>query len=116
MAKRVAITEYVLRDVTVSDLNLAKGTRIFWAPRSNGNGALYEIARKDVKVGDTIVILNIEDRAQGGVLHLLQFGHVTRVDDESFGMEMNPILGAGGDSGRVYDRVAGLLGLPFGEP
>ena len=95
----------------------AGGVQLFRAPTVlDGNGFPQQIGWEDIRKGDALLAVLFDDLAGIRIILVLQFWHVIEVEDsESFRIEVNNIVGSASDGEYVYDRFAGLLGLPPGE-
>ena len=116
---RCCHTEHVIWRLGVGPIN-ASEVRIFRAPTALNTGrpceqSLREINWTDAKKGDLILALCLDpqDSAPAAV-HVLQFWRVLDADDDVLEVEANILVGAGADGEYIYDRIAGLLGLPLG--
>ena len=115
--KRIAHTEHILFECWVSDSN-APDVHLFRAPTVlNGSGTHerlpHKVNWKDLCTGDKIIAIQIDSVGSGiEVLSILQLWHVLEVVEGEARVMVNNIVGSGGDGEYVYDRLAGLLGLP----
>ena len=116
---RVSHTEHEIWDCWVGPAN-APDVRLFRSPTVlDGSGTYerlpHEIRWTDAKKGDVILALLIDERDDiPTTVDVLQFWHVLEVDDDTLHVEVNNIVGSAADGEYVYDRFAGLLGLPPG--
>jgi hypothetical protein len=122
MRRRGVHTEHILFECSVGPDN-ADGVQLFRAPTVlDGSGTHqrlpHSITWEDMRSGDRIVAIRFVDLGNGvRVIDILQFWHVLEKGEggDTFRVEINNIVGGGGDGEFVYDRIAGLLGLPPGE-
>lgn len=124
MPDKVTVTEHKLYECWVSPSSNATDVRLFRAPIINDGSGDYrrlphEITWNDLSVGDVVLAIQIGEIPSKGtnVIDVLQFWHVLerRADDE-FRIRVNNLVGMAGDGEYVYDRMAGLLGLPPCSP
>jgi hypothetical protein len=110
-------TEHVLFECVVSASN-APDVRLFRAPTvHNASGTHkrlpHEVTWDDLRQEDLILALQIEELGNGiRIVSILQFWHVLEAKDGEARVMVNNIVGSAGDGEFVYDRLAGLVGMP----
>lgn len=109
------VTEHTLYQCTLCEL--PEGVRLFRVPIvMDGSGDSrrlpHEIAWEDISVGDLLIAVSIQVAAVHSLIDILQVWHVLRRESDGFVIRMNNFVGMAGDGEYVYDRIAGLVGLP----
>lgn len=110
-------TEHMLFECWV-DGNTASATRLFRAPTVlDGSGTHkrlpHEVGWDDPREGDLVVAVQIEEVGPTAtVIAVLQFWHVLEARDGEARVLVNNLVGSAGDAESVYDRLAGLVGMP----
>jgi hypothetical protein len=75
----------------------------------------HEIAWADVREGDIVLAVAIDESERfPATISCLQFWHVLEVEEDLLHIEVNSLVGSSADGENIYDRFAGLLGLPPG--
>ena len=110
-------TEHLLFECTVSDLN-AGDLRLFRAPTVHDGSGTYkrlphEITLNDLRADDMVVALHINERGnEKTTISNLQFWRVLEAQHGEARILVNNLVGSSGDGEYVYDRLAGMVGLP----
>lgn len=116
---RACHTEHEIWECWVGPTN-ASEVRLFRSPTVlDGSGTHYrlphEITWTDAQKGDLILAILIDERGSiPSSVFVLQFWHVLEIEDDSLLVEVNNLVGSAADGEYIYDRFAGLLGLPPG--
>ena len=73
------------------------------------DGTLYEVAWADVRSGDVLFALLVNESSKPACIPLLQFWRVLEVRDELIHALVNNVSGAASDGEYLHDRMCGLL-------
>lgn len=117
MSTRAFHTEHETFDCCVVPYRL-RGVRLFRsAPASDAekyDGTLHEVAWSDVRVGDILFAVLLDESHKPACIPVLQFWRVREIDDDILHIDVNNVVGAASDGEYVYDRISGMLPpLPF---
>lgn len=114
-------TEHVLFECWVSDSN-APDVQLFRAPTTlDGSGTHtrlpHRVAWDDLRANDLVIALQLGDLpGSKQVVDVLQIWHVLEVSNREARVMVNNIVGSAADGEFVYDRLAGLVGVPPSTP
>lgn len=119
--QRFVHTEHVLFECCVSDSNLPE-IQLFRAPTTlDGSGRHTRLPHRvvwdELRPDDLILALQMCDLPAGAqVIDVLQIWHVLKVSNGEARVMVNNIVGSAANGEFVYDRLAGLVGVPPSTP
>jgi hypothetical protein len=99
-------------------MNCGNDILLFRAPVVRDGSGTYkrlphQIEWEHLQEGDAVIAMVIGDGPSGQkVIHLLQFWSILKVEDDSFEVEINNIVGMAGYGDYVYNQISALVGMP----